>query len=154
MRKLLSGAFSIKALAEQEDLIQGHVDMLVKQVGVYASKDEGDDMVVWYNRATWDIIGDLAFGDPFGSLKDAKTHFWVAVVLDMTKAFAYFSVLAKFIGNSWWGKTLKRALVPKRLMENRLRHRQYSHDKLAKLAHSPGSKLCGNFADLGNFADA
>ncbi|KAF8543692.1 cytochrome P450 [Trichophaea hybrida] len=132
MRKLLSGAFSVKALTEQEDLVQAHVDMLVKQIGVYATKEEGEDMVVWYNRAAWDIIGDLAFGDPFGSLKDAETHFWVAVMLDMTKAFAYFSMWVKYIGNSWWGRVLKRMLVPKRLVKNRKRHRQYSHDKLAK----------------------
>lgn len=47
-----------------------YVDLLIKQIQTHATdKPEGEEMVKWYNYITFDIIGDLAFGDPFGSLK-------------------------------------------------------------------------------------
>lgn len=71
MRKLLSHGFSQKALMEQEDIVHHYVDLFIKQIDTYATKkEEGEEMVKWYNFTTFDIIGDLAFGDPFGSLDD------------------------------------------------------------------------------------
>lgn len=61
---------------EQEDIVQGYVDMLIKQISVHATGKEGEEMVKWYNFTTFDIIGDLAFGDPFGSLNDGMVSFW------------------------------------------------------------------------------
>jgi cytochrome P450 len=70
MRKLLSHGFSQKALMEQEDIVHEYVDLLIKQIQTHATnKPQGEEMVKWYNYITFDIIGDLAFGDPFGSLK-------------------------------------------------------------------------------------
>jgi cytochrome P450 len=37
------------------------------------------------NFTTFDIIGDLAFGEPFGCLKDEKFHDWVALVFESIK---------------------------------------------------------------------
>lgn len=34
------------------------------------------------NWLTFDIIGDLAFGEPFGAVRGAKTSFWISVVVD------------------------------------------------------------------------
>lgn len=70
MRRLLSHGFSAKALAEQESIVQEYIDKFISQVNVYATGPEGQEMVKWYNFTTFDIIGDLAFGDPFGSLSD------------------------------------------------------------------------------------
>lgn len=70
MRRNLSHGFSAKALAEQEALVHDYVDKFVRQINVYATGEGGADMVNWYNFATFDIIGDLAFGEAFGSLND------------------------------------------------------------------------------------
>lgn len=54
---------------EQEPVIQSYVDLLIKGLTQrYAGKERGPDgercnMVNWYNYTTFDIIGDLAFGD-------------------------------------------------------------------------------------------
>lgn len=46
------------------------------------------DMTRWYNFTTFDLIGDPAFGEPFGCL-ESKYHWWVTVILDAVKASAY-----------------------------------------------------------------
>lgn len=70
MRRTLSHGFSAKALAEQEHLVQSYADKLVSQINTYVTGEEGANMVQWYNFATFDIIGDLAFGAAFGCLND------------------------------------------------------------------------------------
>lgn len=70
MRRTLSHGFSAKALAEQEDLVQEYVDRLISQINIHATGEAGANMVQWYNFTTFDIIGDLAFGDPFGCLEN------------------------------------------------------------------------------------
>lgn len=42
-------------------------------------------MTKWYNWTTFDIIGDLAFGEPFGCLQDASYHPWVSLVFSSIK---------------------------------------------------------------------
>jgi len=80
MRRMLSHAFSTKALMEQEDIIRGYGDLLIKRLGQrYAGKERGPDgeycnLVNWYNYTTFDIIGDLAFGEStaFACLQERK----------------------------------------------------------------------------------
>jgi cytochrome P450 len=78
MRKYLSRAFSDKSLKEQEYLVAEMVDLFVGQVGKYGSEEKGVDMVMWFNLLTFDIIGSLAFGEPFGGLESgmSKVTFW------------------------------------------------------------------------------
>lgn len=54
-RRCLSHAFSDKALREQAELVEGHVDLLVKRLKEEPGKHR--DLVKWYNFATFDIIG-------------------------------------------------------------------------------------------------
>lgn len=69
-RRLLSHAFSDKALQEQEPLIQKYVDQLVDRLKEVTSKDSRPvDMTKWYNWITFDIVADLLFGEPFGCLQ-------------------------------------------------------------------------------------
>lgn len=68
MRKTLSYGFSARALTAQEDRIQYFVDMLLRQIDHHCCKSAGD-MTQWYNFATFDTIGELAFGEAFGSLQ-------------------------------------------------------------------------------------
>ena len=69
MRRYLSHAFSDRSLKDQENLVAEVVDLFMKQLGEYASGDEGADIVIWFNLATFDIIGSLAFGESFGGVQ-------------------------------------------------------------------------------------
>lgn len=66
-RRVLSHAFSEKALAEQETLIQKYANQLIDRLKeVTSSTKEPQDFCKWYNWFTFDIIADLLFGEPFG----------------------------------------------------------------------------------------
>lgn len=69
MRKYLSHAFSDRSLKEQEGLVNEVVDEFIAQLGVYASGEQGANIVTWFNLTTFDIIGSLAFGRSFGGVK-------------------------------------------------------------------------------------
>lgn len=59
-RRLLSPAFSERALREQEPIIQSYVDLLVERLHKeVTSYRETVDMTPWYDYTTFDILGDL-----------------------------------------------------------------------------------------------
>ena len=82
MRKLLSPAFSDRALSQQESLIVGVIDEMIKQVGIESDGENSVDMTKWFNLLTFDIFGQLAFGESFGGVSSGKTHPWIAFLLD------------------------------------------------------------------------
>lgn len=129
MRKLLSHGFSQKALLEQEDIVIEYVDLLIKQINTYATdKPKGEEMVKWYNWITFDIIGDLAFGDPFGSLKTAQPHFWVDSIFASIKYLPWVTVFKRVP----IAKYIKKFILPEGAAEARKAHFQYSRDKVIK----------------------
>jgi cytochrome P450 len=70
MKKELSQAFSMRSLAEQEHLIASLVDQLVEELRKRGG--ESLDLGQWFNMMTFDIIGDLAFGETFGGVASGK----------------------------------------------------------------------------------
>ncbi|KAI0152840.1 cytochrome P450 monooxygenase-like protein [Xylariaceae sp. FL1272] len=84
-RKALSNAFSAKSLRDQEDVVQKYMDMLVKQLSNLGEDGKKAlNMSVVFNWVTFDIIGDLAFGEPFGAVEEGRTPFWVGLILEAT----------------------------------------------------------------------
>lgn len=81
-RRLLAHAFSDKALREQEYLLQQYVDLLIFRLGEQCEgKDRGMvDMVKWYNFTTFDIMGDLSFGESFHALDSRDYHPFIAMI--------------------------------------------------------------------------
>jgi cytochrome P450 len=79
MRKLVSPSFSDKAMREQEPIITGYIDQLLECLREGMTKGPLN-MTQWYNWATFDIIGDLAFGDSFHCLKDTTYHPFVKLI--------------------------------------------------------------------------
>jgi hypothetical protein len=68
-RKAFSHAFSDRALREQEGLVAKYVDKLVEKLGMLARGNEGVDLVKMLNFTTFDIMSDLAFGEPLDLLE-------------------------------------------------------------------------------------
>lgn len=69
MRKYLSSAFSDRSLKEQEHLVIEKVDEFINEIYKSGSTSAGIDMTLWFNFLTFDIIGELAFGQSFDGLK-------------------------------------------------------------------------------------
>ena len=82
MRKSLSHGFSMTALASQEDRVQYYVNLLIDQIDQRFTKTPGD-MARWYNYFTFDLIGELAFGDPFGCLETGEQSWLYLLPVNM-----------------------------------------------------------------------
>ncbi|KAL9066761.1 MAG: hypothetical protein Q9161_007350 [Pseudevernia consocians] len=98
MRRVLSHAFSDKALKEQEAFIRVHVENLInglkKQIeGPSKGKVDLSD---WYHWTTFDVIADLAFGESFNCVRDANYHPWVAMLMHYLNSGVYLSVTLRF----------------------------------------------------------
>jgi cytochrome P450 len=84
-RKALSHAFSEKALRDQEPLLKVYIDLMIEKMKSVAASETPTDMVKWYNLTTFDILGDLAFGESFDGLKNNTLHSWVAMLFQSVK---------------------------------------------------------------------
>jgi hypothetical protein len=62
-RKILSHAFSDKALKEQEPLLKRWAQLLRKKLDEKANGHDKVDMVKYYNFTTFDVMGDLTFSE-------------------------------------------------------------------------------------------
>ncbi|KAL9085467.1 MAG: hypothetical protein Q9165_007617 [Trypethelium subeluteriae] len=124
-RKLLSYAFSEKGMREQEPRIKEHVDLLITRLQELAETGESQDVLLWYTRAAFDIIGDLAFGESFHSLSNKKTHDWMRATWDNLR-FVMTGNIFKLYGFGF----LMAYLLPKGTVEGRLRNFQYTQTKV------------------------
>ncbi|KAI0484433.1 isotrichodermin C-15 hydroxylase [Xylariaceae sp. FL0804] len=78
LRRALSHGFSDGSMRQQEPLIARYVDLLLARL--HAECGGGAralNVEAWYNWATFDIVGDLVFGQPFRCLESADYHPWV-----------------------------------------------------------------------------
>lgn len=65
MKKTLSGAFSTKALSQQECIVQNCVDGFVRRLGQDGCFKQGLNMTKWFEMIAFDILGEMAFGETF-----------------------------------------------------------------------------------------
>ncbi|KAL4901846.1 hypothetical protein BDW74DRAFT_67207 [Aspergillus multicolor] len=123
-RRTLAHAFSAKALADQEPLIQLYVDRLITRLRGVADSNRPDNMVKWYNLTTFDIIGDLAFGQSFGGLDSSEYHHWVRTIFEAVST----SPLVFAMDAYPLLKPIIAALIPWRLIESR--RKQIEHSRI------------------------
>ncbi|RDW60166.1 benzoate para-hydroxylase [Coleophoma crateriformis] len=75
-RKTVSHTFSTKSIAQFEKYMHGNLELFVKQWDTLSANAHGGfskiDCLHWYNYLAFDMIGDLAFGKPFGMLEKGK----------------------------------------------------------------------------------
>ncbi|GFF49275.1 benzoate 4-monooxygenase [Aspergillus udagawae] len=78
-RKTVSHTFSMKSIGQFEQYIHQNVELFVQQWTKLAKLNGNPrsgyatiDALNWFNYLAFDIIGDLAFGAPFGMLEKSK----------------------------------------------------------------------------------
>ena len=138
-RRLLSHAFSEKGLREQEPLIRKYVDLLIERLHQY-SAEGAQDMVTWYSWTTFDLIGDLAFGESFYCLENVYKHPWIAFLFGNIKLIPIIGLFRRYglLG-------LVEAMAPKKLLEARQENYEYAKDKV--LTRMKLGKDRGDFLD-------
>ena len=65
MRKLLSSAFSTRSLVGQEAIVDKAVNEFINRIGEVGKGPGGVNMTKWYEMITFDILGEIAFGESF-----------------------------------------------------------------------------------------
>jgi cytochrome P450 len=124
-----SHAFSAKALLEQEELIQHYADDLMEAVGERGALGP-INLVEFFNWTTFDVLGELAFGESFNSLKNRKTDPWISIILDSIKFNAWDVAIWKLPVVPWF----QYWLTPANIREGGLKHAHESKDKILKRA--------------------
>ena len=91
-------AFSETSLREQEPLIHSYCDFLIKRLHdqIEGPKKGEVDIGSWLNFATFDIIGDLTFGEPFHGLKKGEYHFWISTIFDNLRLIAIIRTMRAY----------------------------------------------------------
>lgn len=100
-RKLLSHAFSDKALSEQWDILKKSSNLLVSKMREKVMQNPEKQLTTinfsnWYNYTTFDIIGELAFGQPFGCLDQQELHPWVSIIIESTKIAVWMGIIQSY----------------------------------------------------------
>ncbi|KAG9195827.1 hypothetical protein G6011_00948 [Alternaria panax] len=124
-RRLLAHAFSDAAIKEQEALIKQYVDKLFDQLRKEAAQEGPTDMLQWYNFTTFDIIGDLVFGEPFHCLDNSNYHPWISMIFASIRAGAGMMALLRMPLLHW----ILRLIVSKEDIQKRNEHKAMSIEK-------------------------
>lgn len=130
VRKIFSHAFSDRALKDQAQIFQGYVDQLVDNIRKILHQDEKVKLPIsdMFNFLTFDIMGDLTFGEPLGLLTDGKYSTWVASVFGSIQLVAFSRILR-------WYPMLNQAIqfiLPKNIKEKRRNTINYTMERVDK----------------------
>ncbi|CAN8101959.1 unnamed protein product [Discula destructiva] len=126
-RSALSSAFSARAVRDQEVIVHQYVDMLL---GQWASLGEGGrkpvNVTEAWNWLTFDVIGELAFGEPFNAVAECSTK-WMNLV-HCKGRYARGRRTAKSLG-SLLGPLYLRWSLPKAVLQGAQEHRALTMEK-------------------------
>lgn len=85
-RRVLSHAFSDKALKEEEPLFKRWAGLLIVKLKALAFTNVPVDICAFYNFTTFDIMGDLTFGESLHMLEGSEYSPWVATIFGSIKS--------------------------------------------------------------------
>ena len=128
LRRAMNPAFASRALAVQEPILQKNVDVFLNQLQRLSLQGSSVDLRLWYNYITFDMIGDLAFGESFGCLETSTYNEWVSFVLDHFYTSTLLHVVHRF-------RPLNRvltAMIPSSLAEKRIKHEEMALEKVRR----------------------
>lgn len=96
IRRVLSPAFTLRALKEQEPFLHRYVNLLVERLRETTAEQAEIDIGPWFNFTTFDIFGDLGFGESFECLQHSRYHPWIALVFNSIKAITFVAAARYF----------------------------------------------------------
>lgn len=133
MRRTLAAAFSARAMAAQQPLINGFIDLLVQRL-----REQGEsgtkslNMTKWYEWTTFDIIGNLALGESFECLQRSGSHPYVDNILNSLKTIPLNQALHYFPIPTFLRRPLFFLLASKEVLNGEALILNYSQAALKK----------------------
>ncbi|KAK2601188.1 hypothetical protein N8I77_010655 [Diaporthe amygdali] len=99
LRRQLAHGFSDKAMRTHEPIITNYVNILIQRLH---EQCHGTTAVVpmrdWFWHTTFDVIGDLGFGSPFGCLGGSCVHPWIRLITTSIWQNAAMRALISLVG--------------------------------------------------------
>lgn len=124
LRRLYGPAFTPKAVEEQSGMLMKYADLLISQLKKATAKEPVQDMCAWYNFTTFDLIGDLAFGEAFQCLDHGgEYHFVIKTIFNGVKIGLQMGQLQRYGILS-----LLRPLIPKSSMKSKIDMDNYTKE--------------------------
>ena len=100
-RRALTHGFSDSSMRQQEPTISKYVDLLLKRLNEASEKGgKSINIEAWYNWTTFDVVGELVFGQSFGCLESIDYHPWVEFIFRAIRAGATLTALT-YLGFGW-----------------------------------------------------
>jgi cytochrome P450 len=133
MRRLLSSAFSARAMAEQQPLIDKYINLFITRLREHGQGGKAPlNMTKWFEWTTFDIIGDLSFGEPFGCLQNATSHPWVESFFDSLGVVPIVQTLCSLPLYSLLMPLYVMLFMPKNIAAERRTSQQFTEEMLKK----------------------
>lgn len=131
MRRLQTPAFSDKALRQQETVIDRYTSLMLHKLhetAAAASDGTPVDIMSWYHFLIFDLVGDLAFGEPFYCLRDCEWHWWLRAVFDIFYAGTLIRAARRFWSVVYYAVLL--LVIPKRLLKTRREQYEFGCERV------------------------
>lgn len=131
LRRQMAHGFSEKNMRDQEPIIRKYVDLLIDRLHQHCTNFGMPPAVVlsdWYNFTTFDIIGDLAFGEPFGCLQVSEYDEWIKSIFDL----AYIGSILQALSFYPWLKKILLSLVPRSAHDAFEKHKRLTEAKMLR----------------------
>ncbi|TDZ35630.1 Cytochrome P450 monooxygenase aclL [Colletotrichum trifolii] len=137
LRRSVAHGFSERNLREQQPLIMQYVDLFIQRLHEHSKDDQPVDLNAWYNFTTFDIIGDLAFGEPFGCLDKSEYHPWIRGIFVSVRTGTIVQTANHY---PFFKNLLFKLLATKSAQEQRLQNFNRAKDKLERRMAAGGKE--------------
>ncbi|RKF61958.1 Cytochrome P450 monooxygenase aclL [Erysiphe neolycopersici] len=133
-RRIQAPLFSDKAISAQEPLITDFVKLLISQLHARANSSLNVvDMVEWYTFTTFDVLGELAFGNSFNCLKNGYSNDWIENTNLLLRDISNWATLQKF---PWPLNKILYSMTPKNKRnaskERNIQRKQVVHQRIER----------------------
>lgn len=129
MRRIISPSFSAGSITQQQPIIKTYVDLLIKRLREKTAHGRTEiEIDRWVTHCSFDIMGDLSLGEPFGCLQESATHPWISMIFANLRAGAIGVALKRF---PLLRSTLP-LLVPKTIRKLGDEMKKFIHEKVAR----------------------
>ncbi|KAK7958457.1 cytochrome p450 [Apiospora saccharicola] len=128
LRRQLSHGFSDRSMRDQEPIIGSYVDLLLNRLRQHGGDGVNAlNMREWLNWTTFDIIGDLGLGSPFGCLYNSEYHPWGRSITRTVNVGSYIQAVYEL-----GGIQLVTWIVDSGIWGSRSEHKRQVNEKLAQ----------------------
>ncbi|EHA57437.1 averantin oxidoreductase [Pyricularia oryzae 70-15] len=137
-RAAFSPAFSERALRSQEPLFRRQIDLLISILASDAAETGGPaNLTELFEFTTFDIMGDLALGEPLGMLQTQQYSKWMKALASGVRIMPVF----QFIQHYPLVSKIFSLLEPEWVTQLKYEHHQYNVDRVnARLARESSSQ--------------